>query len=294
MNDAARQRYRLRFQRVLDYIDTHLDENPGVDALSRVTHFSRFHFHRQFSEYVGIGVGRYVQLLRLRRAACQLAFREDLRVTDVALAAGFERPETFSRAFRKWFGQSPVAFRKAPAWEPWHGIVNSLYRKENASMKQHHGDNEVRIEAFRETPIAVLEHRGAPEGLNETLRIFIAWRRRFGPSPRVSDTYNLVYHDPATTPAEEYRFGIAASVDGDVADNDYGVVRQVIPAGRCAVLRHVGPDRNIGESVRMLYREWLPASGEELRDFPIFFHRIKLFPDVPESEMLTDVYLPLQ
>ena len=42
------------------------------------------------------------------------------------------------------------------------------------------------------------------------------------------------------------------------------------------------------------YREWLPASGEAAGDFPIFFHYVNVGPDVKESEMITDVYLPLE
>jgi AraC family transcriptional regulator len=43
-----------------------------------------------------------------------------------------------------------------------------------------------------------------------------------------------------------------------------------------------------------LYASWLPTSGEELRDFPLFMQRLKFFPDVPDSEAQTDIYLPLK
>jgi len=46
--------------------------------------------------------------------------------------------------------------------------------------------------------------------------------------------------------------------------------------------------------VRYLYGVWLPASGEELRDFPCFFHYVNLFPYVAEHELVTDIYLPLK
>jgi len=29
-------------------------------------------------------------------------------------------------------------------------------------------------------------------------------------------------------------------------------------------------------------------------DFPVFFHYVNVGPDVPEHEMITDVYLPLR
>ena len=50
----------------------------------------------------------------------------------------------------------------------------------------------------------------------------------------------------------------------------------------------------LGETVRYLYSEWLPLCGKELRDFPLYFQRVSLFPDVPEFEAITDVFLPLQ
>src|SRR5690606_40690953 len=67
-----------------------------------------------------------------------------------------------------------------------------------------------------------------------------------------------------------------------------------IPAGRCAVLRHVGSDNTLGESIRWLYSDWLPQSGESLRDFPLFLRRVRFFPDVPEHEAISDIYLPLE
>lgn len=72
------------------------------------------------------------------------------------------------------------------------------------------------------------------------------------------------------------------------------MITKVIPGGRCALLRHIGTDENIGESVNYLYAQWLPLSGEELRDFPLFFQRVSFFPDVPEHEAIADIYLPLR
>ena len=65
------------------------------------------------------------------------------------------------------------------------------------------------------------------------------------------------------------------------------------PSGRCAVLRHHGSDDRLGEAIRYLYAGWLPGSGEDTRDFPLFMQRLKFFPDVPEAEATTDIFLPL-
>lgn len=53
------KKYQVRFQRVLDYINEHLDCQLSADILSGVAAFSKFHFHRQFSALFGISVYKY-------------------------------------------------------------------------------------------------------------------------------------------------------------------------------------------------------------------------------------------
>jgi len=287
VNDRRSKAYAKRFNRVFDYIDAHLGDELSVECLSRVASFSKFHFHRQFSEYAGISISRYVLLMRLKRASYRLVFSEDTPVIDIALEAGFENPESFSRAFKKTFGQTPSQFRKAPAWQAWKAQYPMPKRDRRGTM-------DVKIVDFNETPVAVFEHHGAPETVPDSVRVFIDWRKQSGLSPIASSrTFGIVYHDPKTTEADEFRFDICGEVSGAIPANSQGVVRRTIPAGRCAVVRHLGPHDRIGESIYPLYREWLPDSGEELRDFPLFFHYLNLMPETPEHELVTDVYLPL-
>ncbi|HJV65677.1 MAG TPA: AraC family transcriptional regulator [Geomonas sp.] len=280
--------YARRFERVFEYIERHLDEPLSVEQLSQVACFSKFHFHRQFSQYAGIGVFAYIRLLRLRLASYRLVFRKQERITDIALAAGFESPEAFSRAFRQAFGQSPSQFRKTPSWQPWNERFRLPPRERREKM-------DVKIVDFAETAVAILKHQGDPALLNDSALTFIEWRKQSGLSPKQTcRTFGVAYDDPNATNPEKFRFDICGEVWGKVPENPQGVVNGVIPAGRCAVVRHLGSHDRIGESVYPLYREWLPGSGEELRDFPLFFHYLNLIPDVPEHELVTDIYLPLK
>ncbi len=102
------------------YIERHLDEPLTLEQLSEVANFSRYHFHRQFANYCGIPVGRYIQLMRLKRASYRLAFNPLEKIIDIALDAGFQNPESFSRAFKQSFGLTPSQFRKQPAWINWY------------------------------------------------------------------------------------------------------------------------------------------------------------------------------
>lgn len=287
MGKNRAKRYAERFERVFEYIERHLDAPLSVEQLSRVAHFSKFHFHRQFSEYAGTGVVTYVRLLRLRRASYRLVFSRD-RITDIALDASFESPEAFSRAFRQAFGQSPSQFRKSPLWQPWTERVRLPPRERREKMA-------VEIVNFAETRVAVLAHRGSPLRVNDAALVFIEWRKQSGLSPvKTSRTFGVAYDDPGTTEPELFRFDICGEVSEPVPENRQGVVTGVIPGGRCARVRHLGSHDRIGESVYPLYRQWLPESGEELRDFPLFFQYLNLFPEVGEHELVTDIYLPLR
>lgn len=280
--------YAQRFNRVFDFIDRNLDQPLSTETLSSVANFSKFHFHRQFSDYVGMTVGRYVHLARLRRASYRLVFNPLDRIIDIALDVGFERAESFSRAFRETFGKSPTEFRSSPDWLVWDALFKPVRSQRNQSMQ-------VKIVNVAPMQVAVLEHKGNPALVNQSVQRFITWRKETGLSPvATSASYGVPYSDPDTTLPEEFRLDLCGSVHEPVPENRFGVITKHIPGGRCAVVRHVGSLDDVARSVYFLYRDWLPTSGEELRDFPVYFHYINLRPDTLEHELQTDVHLPLK
>ena len=161
-------------------------------------------------------------------------------------------------------------------------------------MKPAYSSEHVSIVQFPETRVAVLEHHGDPQRLFESIRNFIEWRRQNQLLPSVSATFNLLYGGPDDTPPERFRLDLCAATDREVAENAYGIAPRIIPAGRCARLRHVGSDDTLGATLHYLYATWLPDSGEEPRDFPLFLQRVRFFPNVPENEAIVDVFLPLR
>lgn len=286
--------YLERFYRVLRYIDSNLEGDLSINSLSNVAGFSKYHFHRQFSLLFGISVYAYIRRLRMRKATYQLAFRDEIKVIDVALMSGYESSEAFSRAFKEFQGQSPQQFRNNPDWVSWRENNDSLNELRIKHMASGKSGNKAMIVQFQEIRVAIIEHRGSPDMLMETVRQFIAWRKENKLSPKVSRTFNIVYDDPSEVRPEDYRMDICCTVPSKIKDNSYGVYSNIIPEGRCAVIRHTGSDENIGKTVGILYSAWLPDSGEELRDYPLFFERVNFFPDVPEEEVVTDVFLPLK
>ena len=286
----AQCQYHDRMRRALDHIDRHLDDDLDLATISAVAAFSKYHFHRQFTASFGLSVHRYVQLARLKRAAYQLAYRDRDRITDVALGAGYDAPDAFARAFRRRFGQSPSDFRSAPDWAPWRAALLPLDDVRNRTMQ--HFDP-ITIRDFPATPIAFMSHDGDMAAIGDTIRRFIAWRRANRLSPADSPTFNIFHSDPIDPAAGPVRIDLCVGTDRAFPEVD-GVTCAILPGGRCAVLRVTGHSDDLAAAALHLYRDWLPASGEELRDVPLFCQRVTFFPDVPAGEAITDLFLPLR
>jgi AraC family transcriptional regulator len=285
--------YRARFRKVLEYIDAHLAEELSVERLGRVAAFSKYHFHRQFSALFGLSVHEYVQLVRLKHATDQLGLRSWRSVLEVALDSGYESPEAFARAFKKQLGRTPSEFQRLPDWRSFDAAYRPVQQVRSEYMLRTYTLADVQLVQFEPTRVAAFEHRGDPQLIRESIRRFIEWRRKVGLTPAVSATYNIFWANPEVVPPHEYRMDLCAGTTQDIAPNDLGVVDKVIPGGRCARLRHVGPDP-LHHTIHFLYMNWLPGSGENPRDFPLFAQRVAFPPRVPEHESIVDVYLPVQ
>jgi AraC family transcriptional regulator len=92
--------------------DARLDQQPTLADLSRQSGFSPFHLHRRFTTVRGETPKQHILRVRLERAAYLAAVTDD-SITRIALEVGFHSHETFTRAFRRRFHMSPIAYRRA-------------------------------------------------------------------------------------------------------------------------------------------------------------------------------------
>jgi transcriptional regulator GlxA family with amidase domain len=84
----------------------------AVDAMARAACFSPRQFHRLMVQHFGEAPGSHQRRLRLDRGAW-LLLTSNATVLEIALETGFESHETFTRAFRARFGETPSSFRKS-------------------------------------------------------------------------------------------------------------------------------------------------------------------------------------
>jgi AraC-like DNA-binding protein len=97
-------------RRVQEYIDSHLDENMGLDMLAGTAGLSVHHFARAFRRSLGEPPHSYVLRRRIERAQ-EMLKQTDQPLSEIALAVGFSDHSHFARHFRRLVGITPSAAR---------------------------------------------------------------------------------------------------------------------------------------------------------------------------------------
>ena len=153
--------------------------------------------------------------------------------------------------------------------------------------------DQVTIREVAPIRVAVFQHRGDPATLDSTIQRFITWRKAVGLSPRTNPTFNIWYSERRPADPADYSMDLCVGIDeAPLVDTDAETVKvSEIPGGRCAVLRVTGDTHNLEPAALYLYRNWLPESGEEMRDFPIYCQRF--FLDDPKQGTAAELFLPL-
>lgn len=100
----------LAVQSMQDYILEHMTEEITLIALANAAHFSPWYAHRLFKELTGLPPAEYIRKLRLSEASKRLK-TEKSRITDIAMATGFESVDGFTRSFLREFGMTPSKYR---------------------------------------------------------------------------------------------------------------------------------------------------------------------------------------
>lgn len=93
-------------------VQSNPERDVSLASLAAEHGYSPSHFHRVFTAALGETPKAHVDRVRLERAAYRLSVTQE-SVLDIALSVGFQNHETFTRAFKRRFGHTPIAWRRA-------------------------------------------------------------------------------------------------------------------------------------------------------------------------------------
>ncbi len=219
MRQHTERTYKERILRVLVYIQNHLNEAVSLERLAALAHFSPHHFHRIFRGMVGESVMEHIRRLRLERAAHHLKFG-DRPIIGIALEAGYENHEAFTRAFGTMFGQSPSRFREKRRSLPFPQVPCGVHFQPDGRLEdyRHVRDGKPSLDAhftsFSATCVAFMRHVGPYGNVGQTWGKFFAWAGSRGLAGRGARILGIVHDDPEVTSPDKIRYDACIVVDG--------------------------------------------------------------------------------
>jgi AraC family transcriptional regulator len=297
-----RTEYARRMNRVLDYIDRHLDTPLELAILADVANFSRFHFHRMFAGWMGETLGDYIRRRRLTVGAMRLASSPDLTVLDAAIQCGFGSGEAFGRAFKLQFGCTPAAWRDDTARRSAEELaaMRSQRRLRIGNVIGNADSNPDQVESNSDQNFSVAsDHNEVSYQLQEEMKMKVdimelpaakvAYLRKIGPygaaigafwdttfNPWLSANglsdqgcYGISHDDPSVTPVDKCRYDACVAVPDGFHPTGQASLTD-LPGGRYAIAKFSGTSAEISAAWMEFFRAWLPSSGLQCDARPCF------------------------
>jgi AraC family transcriptional regulator len=244
-------------------IERNLNRALNLSELATACGVSRFHLAHAFGEMTGFSVMEYVRRRRLSSALHALASGA-AGILEVALEAGYNSHEAFSRAFKAEFGTTPDHVRKAKS-------ADGLMFLEPLKLN---GRAPIALEPPRFENVGELRFVGLSERCSyaETQHIPSQWQRFMsGPYAAIEHKTNSIPVGISMTTGidGELNYVCAAEVSrlGAIPP---GLVMVTLPPAPYAVFAHHDHITTLHKTYIAIWNDWFPASGKIPAESPAF------------------------
>ncbi len=299
-----RKEHVARINNAILYIENNLSEKLVLNDIAENAYFSPFHFHRIFSLVVGETVNNFITRKRIEKAAGFLLRQKETPITEISEILGFTSLSSFSRAFKKFYGISPIEFKglspnkfsKICKTESKKGQVTVSFEEYicniNNSINWFKMNAKVTVQKVHEIQMAYISHIGEMEKIGEVFNRLIQWATPKGLMNQENLRLLTIYHDsPKITSPDAIRMSAAivlnseTSVDGEVS-------LKAIQPGKCIVSRFEIAPNEFQQAWESSF-VWMSENGYKKSDqdpFEIYYNNCQ---EHPENKFIVDVCIPI-
>mgnify|MGYP000871824379 FL=1 len=282
MKNITYNDYIQRINKVVDYINNHLDETLDLKTLANEAALSDFHFHRIFKALKGEAIGGYITRLRLEATARLLRYTA-LTIEEIAFNIGYETPASLSKAFKKQYGISPTEYRT---------------NKDTYIMKK----EIINLDLALKTPkIVILEPKnliyvaltGAYGSLDygkayEQLWTVIKAQKLF---TKGIESICISYDDPKITEGSLQRSDVCLAIHKSATPQEE-VSCKTLAGGKYAIFFYQGSYENLSQVYDTAVR-WVIDHEYTLREEPFFEKYLNDARRTPKEKLKTEIYIPI-
>lgn len=282
MKNITYNDYIQRINKVVAYINNHLDETLDLKTLANEAALSDFHFHRIFKALKGEAIGGYITRLRLEATARLLRYTA-LTIEEIAFNIGYETPASLSKAFKKQYGISPTEYRT---------------NKDTYIMKKEIINPDL---ALKTPKIVTLEPKnliyvaliGAYGSLDygkayEQLWAVIKAQKLF---TKGIESICISYDDPKITEGSLQRSDVCLAIHKPATPQDE-VSCKTLAGGKYAVFFYQGSYENLSQVYDTAVR-WVIDHQYTLREEPFFEKYLNDARRTPKEKLKTEIYIPI-
>lgn len=306
--NKSRLLYEERVYIIQDYISHHLHEELNLEKIAKISAFSPYHFHRIFKSITGETLYGFIQRIRLEKACSLLKSDINMKIINIAMDCGFATHSSFAKAFKQQYNISPSVYRNGKK-----GLHNS---KNGASDSNGGRDSGNSFEYISDKAIeALYERRKRMNVLIEEMAPYrTAYMRHIGPygtaniqlmqklkkwavtRDLLTDSaiiLGIAHDDPELTPPEHCRYDCAIALKEDY-ELESGMVEARLPGGKYAILSVEHTTKAIGKAWEEIFSLWLPDSGYQIDDRPIFERYMGTSSDVIMEPQNCEICIPVK
>ena len=282
MKNITYNDYVQRINKVVAYINNHLDETLDLKTLANEATLSDFHFHRIFKALKGEAIGGYITRLRLEATARLLRYTA-LTIEEIAFNIGYETPASLSKAFKKQYGISPTEYRT---------------NKDTYIMKKEIINPDLALKAPK---IVTLEPKnliyvaltGAYGSLDygkayEQLWAVIKAQKLF---TKGIESICISYDDPKITEGSLQRSDVCLAIHKSATPQEE-VSCKTLAGGKYAVFFYQGSYENLSQVYDTAVR-WVIDHQYTLREEPFFEKYLNDARRTPKEKLKTEIYIPI-